>query len=245
MESKSDSIEEEFNELNFQKVLIKKVFSTKHDSQQVLMKGVKKCIDRALLFEVCSRRHSNWETITICGSLDFNDVKNKEHMIPIIIFLSKHLIQFYRGIQEILYRQNVVSSFHEDGFLNLGNGRWLHAGAGLAMYHTNEYLFDFDNDPGEGNRQKANALIMDEVKMCFKSLFAACCVYEKLIRGELTFNPLESNNLSSMNLDEIDPEVHHFMDKKATGDVVYHLQQAHRHMQLGDAALLRGGATFH
>ncbi len=202
-----------------------------------------RCRVGALDFTVSIRRHENWGTYTVDGMVDFDNSEDVDQMIAIINDISSHQVQLYRCIQKDLRDLDISSARSADGSLEFGDGRWLHVGAAMASYNSNEYVFDFSLDEESEEMCKTMELIEQEARLCAITLRSACTAFFKLSRSRVISRPLE--NVVCPNFKEIDPLVLRFRDVDRSREVRLILREAYQSIQLADAHLLRGGYTIH
>lgn len=201
------------------------------------------CVVGALDYNVSIRRHGNWGTYTVDGMVDFDNSEDVDQMIDIINDISSHQVQLYRMIQKELYDLDILSARSADGSLEFGDGRWLHVGAAMASYNSNEYVFDFSLDEDSEEMRETLELIEQEARFCALVLRAACNAFFHIDEKKGVFSPLEK--IASPNFREIDPLVLRFRDVDRTREVRLILREAYQSIQLADAHLLRGGYTIH
>ncbi len=202
-----------------------------------------RCKVRTLEYSVSIRRHENWGTYTVDGMVDFDNSEDVDQMIAIINDISSHQVQLYRFIQKELRELDILSARSPDGSLEFGDGRWLHVGAAMASYNSNEYVFDFSLDEESEEMCKTMELIEQEARLCAITLRSACAAFFQLSQNNVISRPLE--NVVAPNFKEIDPLVLRFRDMDRTREVRLILREAYQSIQLADAHLLRGGYTIH
>ncbi|MCP4692525.1 MAG: hypothetical protein GY859_31060 [Desulfobacterales bacterium] len=228
-----------FHDLPCKAEQIDKELLMEKGSHQTLLR----CKVGLLDFSVSIRRHENWGTYTVDGMVDFDNSEDVDQMIAIINDISSHQVQLYRCIQKELFDLGILSARNADGSLEFGDGRWLHVGAAMASYNSNEYVFDFSMDEASEEMRETIELIEREARLCALALRSACSAFFKITRKKMFSQQLE--RVVPPNFKEIDPLVHRFRDVDRTREVRLILREAYQSIQLADAHLLRGGYTVH
>jgi hypothetical protein len=206
-------------------------------AHQVLLNSQAESFD----YRVSIRRHPDWGTYTIDGMVDFDRSENTDEMVDLINDISRNQFLIYRSMQAEASQQGIAAAFNPEGFLEMGNGRWVYLCAAMASYNTNEYAFDFRLGAETFHMQQAVELIHREMRLCDTMLRAACRALVLVRRGE----PPDPLTALSSPPDAVDPLVIRFVDRNRTRESADHTREAHRYLQLGDAHLLKSESTCH